>query len=212
MSPQGLAGRVADRGRLAGVEIDASLASALAEYLGLLYRWNRRMNLTALSEDDSGLDRLVIEPLVAAQKIPAGTQSVVDIGSGGGSPAVPLKLAMPRLCLWMVESKTRKAAFLREVVRQLRLEDVVVHGCRYQDLRTRQKRLEVADIVTVRAVKMNREALARLRELLRVDGRLFLFQGTRLDNVWSDVPCLRWLGSYPLIESLKSQLVVLERL
>ncbi|MEE2637049.1 MAG: 16S rRNA (guanine(527)-N(7))-methyltransferase RsmG [Acidobacteriota bacterium] len=211
MRTESLAGRVADRGRLAGVEIDASLASALAEYVGLLYRWNRGMNLTGLSEDDSGLDRLVIEPLLAAKQIPVGTQSLVDIGSGGGSPAVPLKLAMPSLGLWMVESKTRKAAFLREVVRQFSLEDVVVHGCRYQDLLTREERWEMADLVTIRAVKINGEALVRLRELLKVDGKLFLFQSTRADDVWSGVPCLRWLGSYPLMEPLKSQLVVLEK-
>ena len=169
------------------------------------------MNLTGLSEDDRGLDRLVIEPLVAAQRIPASTQSLVDIGSGGGSPAVPLKLALPGLGVWMVESKRRKAAFLREVVRHLGLGDVVVDSCRYQELLTRRERLEVADVVTIRAVKMNGEALAKLRGLLKVDGKLFLFQNRRADNVWSDVPFLRWVGSYPLMESLESQLVVLER-
>lgn len=211
MTPGGLAGRVAHRGRRAGVEIDAALASALAVYLDLLYRWNRRMNLTGLSEDDGGLDRLVIEPLVAAQQIPAGALSLVDIGSGGGSPAVPLKLAVPRLGLWMVESKKRKAAFLREVVRHLGLEDVVVESCRYQELLTRPKRCELADVVTVRAVRMDGEALTQLQELLKVNGRLFLFRGAGEESGWRDVPFLRWCGSYPLMESLKSQLIVLEK-
>ena len=49
--------------------------------------------------------------------------SVIDIGSGGGSPAIPLKLAAPRIKLWMVESKTRKSAFLREAIRQLDLRE-----------------------------------------------------------------------------------------
>ena len=83
------------------------------------------------------MDRLVVEPLVAVQWMPRGAKSVVDIGSGGGSPAVPLKLAVPELGLRMVESRTRKAAFLREVVRHLALKDVVVETCRYEELSRR---------------------------------------------------------------------------
>ena len=71
MREGGLAGRIARRASRAGVEVDAALGNALAVYLELLYRWNRRVNLTALGEDDSGVDRLVVEPLVAAQQMPA---------------------------------------------------------------------------------------------------------------------------------------------
>lgn len=211
MTERALAGRVLERGLRAGVSIDASLASVLAVYLDLLYRWNRRMNLTALSEDDAGLDRLIIEPLMAAQQIPVEATSLVDIGSGGGSPAVPLKLAKPALELRMVESKTRKAVFLREVVRQLGLANVVVEGCRYEELLTRLERREVADVVTIRAVRLDREAVARLQALLRVDGRLLLFRGTEERNLWRDVQSVRWRGTYPLLESRKSHLVVLEK-
>ena len=212
MTGVGLAERIAGRGQRAGVEIDAALADALAAYLDLLYRWNRRMNLTSLSEDNHGLDRLVIEPLVAREQMPAGAQSIVDIGSGGGSPAVPLKLAMPRVSLCMVESKQRKAAFLREVVRHLGLENVAVEGCRYEVLLTRQKRRELADVVTIRAVKMSAGVLAQLQALVRVGGRLFLFRSPGEDNVWGNIPSVRWRGTYPLVESAKSQLVVLEKI
>ena len=212
MKEEGLAGRIARRASRAGVEIDAVLGNALAVYLELLYRWNRRVNLTALGEDDSGVDRLVVEPLVAAQQMPAGVRSVVDIGSGGGSPAVPLKLAVPGLGLWMVESRTRKAAFLREVVRHLGLKDVVVETCRYQELSRRREVFEAADVVTVRAVKVDGRALEALQALLRVGGALLLFGRTGEDEVPSDVlGPLRWRGSYPLVESLRSRLVVLEK-
>ena len=212
MDGSGLSRRIAGRALRAGVEVDASLASALAEYLGLLHRWNRRMNLTALAEDDSGLDRLIVEPLVAAQQMPLGVRWVVDIGSGGGSPAVPLKLAVPGLGLRMVESKTRKAAFLREVVRQLGLEDVVVETCRYEELLTRGELHEAADVVTVRAVRVEGRVLQRLQTLLRVGGALFLFRGIGEGDVRREVRRpLGWRGTYPLVESLGSRLVVLEK-
>ena len=212
MTGRGLAGRIAGRALRAGMEIDVSLASALAVYLKLLYRWNRRMNLTGLPEDDRGLDRLVVEPLVAAQQMPVEARSVVDIGSGGGSPAVPFKLAVPGLALRMVESRTRKATFLREVVRQLGLSGVVVETCRYQELLLRSELHEAADVVTVRAVNVDRLALDGLQTLLRAGGVLFLFRSTEEDEAWADVrPSLRWRGTYPLVESLKSRLVVLEK-
>ena len=72
------------------------------------------MNLTALDDRESGLDRLIVEPLMAVERLPTNRGRVVDIGSGGGSPAIPMKLAAPGVDLLMVESKVRKAAFLRE--------------------------------------------------------------------------------------------------
>ena len=216
MTERDLAGRIACRASLAGVKIDDALASALAEYLKLLFRWNRQMNLTGLGEDDSGLDRLVVEPLVAVQQLPSGAPSVVDIGSGGGSPAVPLKLARPRLVLRMVESGTRKTAFLRHVVRQLGLRDVIVEGCRYEELLTRPELLGAADVITVRAVKIDGQALEGLQALLKVGGALFLFRRTGKDEVGDDVEddvrlSLRISGSYQLVESLKSRLVLFEK-
>ena len=212
MERPGLAVLIARRASRAGVEMDASLASALAGYLDLLHRWNRRMNLTALAEDDGGLDRLVVEPLVAARQMPMGARWVVDIGSGGGSPAVPLKLAVPGLGLRMVESKTRKAAFLREVVRQLGLEDVVVETCRYEELLTRPELHEAADVVTVRGVRVEGQTLEGLQTLLRVGGALFLFRGIGEADVRRDVRRpLRWRGTYPLVETMRSRLVVLEK-
>ncbi len=212
MKERGLAGRIARRASRAGVEVDAPLANGLAVYLELLFRWNRRVNLTGLGEDDRGLDRLVVEPLVAAQQMPPGARSVVDIGSGGGSPAVPLKLAVPGLGLTMVEASSRKAAFLREVVRRLGLKDVVVETCRYEELSRRRELFEAADVVTVRAVKVDERALEAFQALLRVGGALLLFGRAEENGVPVNVGApLRWQGSYPLVESLKSRLVVLEK-
>ncbi len=125
---------------------------------------------------------------------------------------MPLKLAVPELGLRMVESRTRKAAFLREVVRRLALKDVVVETCRYEELSRRGELLGGADVVTVRAVKVDRRALEAFQGLLRVGGALMLFRRAGEDEVPSDVGMpLRWRGSYPLVESLRSRLVVLSK-
>ena len=80
MADSGVVGRIARRVMRAGIVIGPDVIHDLAAYVELLFRWNRRMNLTALAWDDRGLDRLIIEPLAAAQRLPARAMSIIDIG------------------------------------------------------------------------------------------------------------------------------------
>ncbi len=176
-----LAERIRRRAGRARLEVDASLLRALAAYVDLLLRWNRHINLTALSDDDHGIDRLTIEPLVAAQHLPMPGAAVTDIGSGGGSPAVPMKLAAPAVRLRMVESRARKAAFLREAVRQLGLDGTVVEACRYETLAAREELVGKSDVVSVRAVRVGRRMLRQIEPLVSPGGVVFLFRSTRED-------------------------------
>ena len=111
------------RAERVGVATAAEVRDRLEGYFHLLARWNVRINLTALPLDPptpEAIDRLLIEPLVAATW--AETPLIwYDVGSGGGSPAIPFKIVHSRAKLTMVESRTRKAAFLREAVRTLEL-------------------------------------------------------------------------------------------
>ena len=207
-----LSERIARRAARARVAVDASLVQALAAYVGLLLRWNRRINLTALRDDDHGIDRLVVEPLVAAQRLPKADSTITDLGSGGGSPAVPMKLAAPTVRLRMVESRTRKAVFLREVVRQLRLRTTVVEACRYEDLTSRPGLLEESDVVTVRAVRIGSRMLRTIQPLVKAGGAVFLFRKADAEDLDAEVLLpLRVEATYPLLDSLDSRLVVLRK-
>ena len=207
----GLSGRIAARGRLAGVAIAGPLSVELARYLGLLLRWNERMNLTGLTDDDAGIDRLLVEPVVAARRLCAGPLCLVDIGSGGGSPAVPMRLARPDVRLRMVESKSRKAAFLREAVRHLSLTGVGVEACRYEALTVRGGEGDRADVVTVRAVRVGAAGFKALSGLLVEGGRLFLFEGQKTGREDGAAVGFRVEGSFPLVESLQSRLSILRK-
>ena len=209
MTGAGLSERIAARAEAAGVPVGCALSDALARYVDLLVRWNERMNLTGLTDDDAGLDRLVVEPLGAARRLPTGALRVIDIGSGGGSPAVPMKLARPDVQLRMVESKSRKAAFLREAVRHLGISGAEVEACRYEQLAARVRDDERAAVVTVRAVRLDEDGFECLSRLLASGGRLFLFEredgdgGARVGGRFAS------METYPLVESLRSRLVVL---
>jgi 16S rRNA (guanine527-N7)-methyltransferase len=160
----------------AGVAIDLQQGHALEAYFELLARWNRRINLTALPLDpptDIALDRLFIEPLIAAEALGDNSYTGwIDLGSGGGSPAIPMKTAWPATKLTMVESKSRKAAFLREAIREIPLIEASVAESRFERL---AGIAVAADLVTVRAVKPDSRLFVTAYSLLGVGGKLAMF-------------------------------------
>jgi 16S rRNA (guanine527-N7)-methyltransferase len=160
-----------------GTKISPLQAREFEKFYGLLTKWNRRINLTALelglTQPTETLDRLFIEPVIAAELVPAGPLALIDLGSGAGSPALPIKILRPAVRLTMVETKGRKAAFLREAVRTLGLDDVDVEQTRFQALPASMS--SEFDIVMARALKLDEELLGTAMDLLKPTGRLITF-------------------------------------
>jgi 16S rRNA (guanine527-N7)-methyltransferase len=173
-----LAARLQARANLAHIQLAPAISAQLESYLRLLAKWNRSINLTALPVDaptDESIDRLLIEPLAAADVVGAGSPVWFDLGSGGGSPAIPLKLAKPGARLVMVESRQRKVAFLNEAIRALGIEHAEAICERIENVAGSHPLSGSADIVTVRAVKIDEVALGASRSLLKLGGQLILF-------------------------------------
>ena len=207
-----LAERLRQRAARARIDVSGRLLDSLVSYIELLRRWNARVNLTGLDAGDEGLDRLIVEPLAAARHVASPTPRVIDIGAGGGSPAIPLRLALPGSSLLMVEARARKAAFLREAVRHLGLTDTAVEARRFEELAGRPPWRDAFDVLTVRAVRVDAAALRRLQALVTGGGELFLFTGPRGDAPLAAVePPLAPDATWPLVPSLQSRLVVLRK-
>lgn len=212
MSARDLRGRLTRRANRVNLFIPDPLAERLCAYYDLLSRWNRKINLTALDNVDAAIDRLLLEPLVATRYLPQQAKRLMDIGSGGGSPAIPFKLAQPGLELLMVEVKARKSAFLREAIRQLELDWASVETARYEELLARPELHEAADTVSLRAVRVEARVLTTLQAFLSAGGVLMLFRGPSGPEVPPMVvPPLQWTGTYPLVESLQSRVTVLTK-
>lgn len=179
MSQKRLRDRIVRRAKTAGVDLPPETLDGLEIYFSELGKWNRKINLTALDVtgdgSDDAVDRLLIEPLLAARVVPAKARRVLDAGSGGGSPAIPLKLARPDIALTMVEVKVRKSVFLRQAARLLKLTETTVETSRFEELLARPDLHESFDIVTVRAVKIDRSTLLGLQAFLRAGGLLLNF-------------------------------------
>jgi len=207
--------RLHRRARKAGIAIAPDVVTRLETYYRLLATWNKKINLTALNLVEPGdevFDRLLIEPLAAARYAPSSPGRMLDVGSGGGSPALPFALVSPHLTLLMVESKTRKSVFLREAIRTLGLAGADVVTARFEELLTRPDLHEAHELVTVRAVRVEARVLLGLQAFIRPGGQLFLFRGpVTTDPSEIAPPPLTWRATYPLVESLRSRLVVLTK-
>ena len=207
--------RVTRRAKRAGVALAPDVLARLEIYYRLLETWNRKINLTGLNLSEATpetIDRLLMEPLVAARHVPAGAKKMLDVGSGGGSPAIPMALVLPSIQLLMVESKTRKAVFLREAIRALTLAGADVASSRFEELLARPDLHESHDLVTIRAVRTGPRVLSGLQAFVRPRGVIFLFRGaTAADPSETIPPPLAWSATFPLLESLRSRLVILEK-
>ena len=206
--------KLAKRASKAGLHLEKDVIDGLNAYFELLRKWNRKVSLTSLPVEEAGdeaIDRLIVEPVVATKYLPKSATIALDIGSGGGSPAIPMKLAMPELSLRMVESKTRKAAFLREVIRSLELSETVVEAVRFEELLIRPAMHDSADVVTMRAVRVDQKTLTELQSFIRPGGLLFLFGAGSLVPSLLAVPQLLPSGSHVLLSQWGSRLDVLQK-
>ena len=140
--------------------LDAALAAPLLAYLALLARWNATYNLTAIRDPRDMVAKHLLDSL-AMQPFVRGLRTLADLGTGPGLPGIPLAIATPALQVTLVESNGKKARFLREAVRQLKLANVQVAESRIEAFRPEA----TFDAITARA-------LATLPLILELGGHL----------------------------------------
>jgi 16S rRNA (guanine527-N7)-methyltransferase len=161
------------------VELSDLQVDQISTYLNLLLKWNAKMNLTAVREPESIVQRHFGESLFAAGLIAANCPeagSLTDVGSGAGFPGLPIKIAIPRLSVTLIDSQQKKTTFLREVIRELELADTHVLNSRAEAF------TESADFVTMRAVESFDETLPVVGRLAGRGGSLVLLIGAEQVN------------------------------
>lgn len=169
--------RLARRLARVGLSLHSRDSDRFERYYRLLEKWNARINLTSLdllNSPAATLDRLFVEPLLAAEFVVDEPLTWFDLGSGGGSPAIPLKVVRPATRLTMVDSVAKKGVFLREACRAVELPDVLIRTARIEDLPGLLP-AELADLLTIRAVRIDSAVLESVGYLLRRGGRLLHF-------------------------------------
>ncbi|HKS72668.1 MAG TPA: 16S rRNA (guanine(527)-N(7))-methyltransferase RsmG [Terriglobales bacterium] len=184
------------------------LLNNISIYIDLLLRWNSRVNLTAVRDEESIVTRHFGESLFAARHLfpgdPPPATRYLDLGSGAGFPGLPVKLWAPSLKTTLIESNQKKATFLREVIRALVINDANVFASRAEDFPAAS-----AGLVTLRAVERFDRALPLAARLLHPEGRLALLIGsTQLDPARKSLPGFDWQTPLPVPMSASRILLI----
>jgi 16S rRNA (guanine527-N7)-methyltransferase len=110
------------------IPLDAGVRAAILRFFQSLLSWNQRINLTGARDLEQLVGEHLVDSLALVRLVPQGA-SLVDVGSGGGLPAIPFSLLRPDCKVSLVEPRGKRIAFLRTVVRELALGNIsVLHG------------------------------------------------------------------------------------
>jgi len=143
----------------------------LLDYLTLIEKWNRVYNLTSIRDNEKMISVHLLDCLAVASHI-SGAR-VLDVGSGAGLPGIPLAIARPELQVTLLESSQKKAAFLKQAVTELRLENASVVCERVETWRPAEK----FDCIIARALGELAEFVALAKHLLAPTGVFAAMKG-----------------------------------
>ncbi len=223
--------------------LSSSQLGQISIYIDLLLRWNARINLTAIRNEDEIVTRHFGESLFLARHLfpasmnhchpersqgarearvlaeskdpcplpqpnqgiptaPTNPPHVLDIGSGAGFPALPVKIWAPNIHLTMIESNHKKAAFLREVARALTLTNINVIAARAETLAARVGQdFPQAEAVTLRAVENFETILHQAVSFLAPHGSIALLIGSAQVPHLTALTTVEWCQAIPIPQS-----------
>ena len=157
-----------------GVALIPGTAERIRTYISLLLKWNRTISLTTVTDPIKILRFHFGESLFATSVANFSQSRLADVGSGAGFPGLPLAMSIPDLDVALIESNTKKCAFLSEVTRELGLSNVTVLRGRMEDLPNGS---DPFGFVTVRALGHHDDLLAWASRRLANSGKAVLWLG-----------------------------------
>ena len=154
-----------------GLALPDGAEEKLLAYLALLDKWNRVYNLTAVRDAERMVSHHLLDSLAAVPFF-QGT-SVLDVGSGGGLPGIPLAIARPEWQVTLIDSVAKKTAFLLQAKAELGLKNLNVVTSRVEDFRPEAG----FDVITSRAFSDLKEFVTLTRHLLKPGGKWLAMKG-----------------------------------
>ncbi len=159
-----------------GVAILPEQEKLFAGHIEALLAWNSTTNLTAITEPEEVAVKHVLDSIVPVRRIPDSSR-VLDIGSGGGFPGIPLKIMNPSLTMTLVDAVRKKANFLKYVIRTLGLPGIEAHHVRAEDMAGNPLFETGFDVITCRALASLDVFAGLALPLLRPGGVLIALKG-----------------------------------
>ena len=163
-----------------GINLSAAQQDQLLAFRDLLLKWNKTYNLTALRDPEQAISHHLLDSLAILPQL--GDGPLLDVGSGGGLPGIPLAIARPALAVSMVDTVQKKATFLQQAAIQLGLKNVAVHHARVEEMHGQYAQISSRAFAEI-------GLFVRLtRHLLAPGGRWLAMKGMRPDDEIAALP------------------------
>ena len=171
-------------------------------YYKLLIEWNKKINLTAITEEEEVITKHFADSLSIINYIPDNSK-VIDVGTGAGFPGVPLKIVNESLHITLLDSLNKRLLFLDEVIKELDLKDIkTIHG-RAEEIAHNKDYREQYDIAVCRAVAKLNVLAEYMLPYLKVGGTFICMKGPNInEEIESSMKAIKLLGGR--IEKIES--------
>jgi 16S rRNA (guanine527-N7)-methyltransferase len=159
-----------------GIDLSQHHLNLFSSYMDELLEWDRRMNLTGLSERKRIIIELFLDSLIPTPFIPERGR-MLDVGSGAGFPGIVIKIYHPHLKTCLLEANSKKTSFLKQVIRLLKLVDIEVVNGRIE-MDKEDLNSDGYNIITARALAGLDQIVTWCSPFLSIDGILIGFLGS----------------------------------
>ncbi len=164
-----------------GIQVTHQQAEMMAVHAEELMRWNQKKNLTSITDPMDIAVKHFIDSLIPVHRIPDNT-SLIDIGSGGGFPGIPLKIVRPNLRVTLVDASLKKVNFLKQVIRLLNLENIEAVHARIEDMGKDPRYRESFDTAISRAFTDLERFVGLASPFLKNKGQLIAMKSQKTDD------------------------------
>lgn len=175
-----------------GIEINQNQLEKFEKYYELLVCFNEKFNITAITEKDEVYKKHFIDSLLGITMFNKGT--LLDVGSGGGFPAIPLKIMNENLTVTLLEATGKKCEFLKTVIKELGLVNINVENNRAELLAKDDKFREAFDYCTARAVARLNTLCEYCMPFVKVGGEFIAFKGDADEEITEAKNAIKTLG------------------
>jgi 16S rRNA (guanine527-N7)-methyltransferase len=192
--------------RLLGIELGDSQLIQFDVYQNELLQWNAKTNLISENSSQEIITRHFLDSLTAMQFIQQPNARIIDVGSGAGFPGLPLKIALPSLELYLLETNRKKVSFLKHMIRLLNLTDTFVLHDRVENIIKTDSWKEKFDILISRAAFKLSELLSQGEYFLAPGGELIALKGPNVDEDFAQ--CLSTINNYKISQLIQHDINV----
>ncbi|HSO66788.1 MAG TPA: 16S rRNA (guanine(527)-N(7))-methyltransferase RsmG [Desulfatirhabdiaceae bacterium] len=168
--------RIMDHAQTFGIHVTPHQADQFAVYAEELLTWNRKINITTITDPIEIAIKHFVDSIIPGQLISAN-DSVLDIGSGGGFPGIPIKILLPSIQMTLLDASRKRVNFQRQIIRLLNLENISAHEARAEALHRHADFCGQFDVIISRAFSSLPQFLKIALPFIKNQGKILAMKG-----------------------------------